>query len=188
MTSITPGTLSFLQKLKKNNNKEWFEIHRSEYNTAKKNFEEFISALLTEMGTVDENLKELKAGDCIFRINRDIRFSKDKTPYKISRSAFMNKGGKKSVHAGYYVHVQPDGKSFFGGGLWMPNPPELKKVRQEIDYCFNEFKKIIQASSFKKQYGELEKEEKQMLVNVPRGYDPQNPAAEFLRLKSFVAT
>jgi uncharacterized protein (TIGR02453 family) len=185
---IHRSTLNFLKALKNNNNKEWFEANREKYNIAKNNFEEFITVLLEKMVFFDSDLKGLSSKDCVFRINRDVRFSKDKTPYKVSRSASLNKGGKKSVNAGYYFHLQPEGQSFVGGGLWMPQPVELKKLRQEIDYCFPEFQKIINAPEFKKHYTELEKDEKQMLVNVPKGYDKENPAVDFLRMKSFVAT
>jgi uncharacterized protein (TIGR02453 family) len=185
---ISSNTLIFLKNLKKNNNKTWFDANREKYLVSKNNFEEFITDLLEKMILFDSDLKELSAKDCIFRINRDVRFSKDKTPYKISRSASFNKGGKKSVNAGYYFHLQPGGNSFVGGGLWMPQPEDLKKLRQEIDYCFPEFKKITAAPSFKRHYKELEKDEKQMLVNVPKGYDKENPAVDFLRMKSFVAT
>ncbi|MGN6195969.1 MAG: DUF2461 domain-containing protein [Ginsengibacter sp.] len=185
---IQKSTLDFLKALKKNNNKTWFDQNRERYNSAKNNFDEFVALLLEQMMLFDEDLKELSSKNCTFRINRDIRFSKDKTPYKINLSASFNKGGKKSVDAGYYFHLQPGGNSFVGGGLWMPEAIELKKLRQEIDYCFPEFKKIISASSFKKYYSELEKDEKQMLVNIPKGYEKENPAADFLRMKSFIAT
>jgi uncharacterized protein (TIGR02453 family) len=185
---IQKSTLDFLKALKKNNNKIWFDQNREKYNTTKDNFDEFVALLLEQMILFDEDLKELSSKNCTFRINRDIRFSKDKTPYKINLSASFNKGGKKSINAGYYFHLQPGGNSFVGGGLWMPEAIELKKLRQEIDYCFPEFKKIINASSFKKHYSELKKDEKQMLVNVPKGYEKENPAADFLRMKSFIAT
>lgn len=185
---ISPSTLSFLKSLKKNNNKPWFDNNRDKYSTAKNNFEEFVASLLQNYSSIDEDLKGLAVKDCCFRINRDIRFSKNKTPYKISLSASFNRGGKKSIFAGYYFHLQPGGNSFVGGGLWRPEPNELKKLRQEIDYCLPEFKKIITATSFKKNYGELEREENQVLVNVPKGYDKENPAADFLKMKSFVAT
>ncbi|HZI68528.1 MAG TPA: DUF2461 domain-containing protein [Hanamia sp.] len=185
---ISPSTLSFLKSLKKNNNKPWFDNNRDKYSTAKNNFEEFVASLLQNYSSIDEDLKGLAVKDCCFRINRDIRFSKNKTPYKISLSASFNRGGKKSIFAGYYFHLQPGGNSFVGGGLWRPEPNELKKLRQEIDYCLPEFKKIITATSFKKNYDELEREENQVLVNVPKGYDKENPAADFLKMKSFVAT
>ena len=155
---------------------------------AKNEFEAFVSALLQKMVLFDSDLKELEPRNCTFRINRDIRFSKDKTPYKVNLSASFNRGGKKSVYAGYYFHLQPEGNSFIGGGLWMPESADLKKLRQEIDYCFPEFKKIIHAPEFKNHYQQLEKDEKQMLVNVPKGYDKENPAADFLKMKSIIAT
>ncbi|MGN6340808.1 MAG: DUF2461 domain-containing protein [Ginsengibacter sp.] len=185
---ITASTLSFLKSLKKNNNKPWFDVNKSKYLEVRNNFEEFVALLLQKMTLFDEDLKELEYKNCLFRINRDVRFSKDKTPYKINFSASFNKGGKKSIYAGYYLHVQPGGNSFVGGGLWRPEPEQLKKVRQEIDYCFPEFKKIIEVPAFKKNYGGLEKDQNQMLINIPKGYEKENPAADFLRMKSFVAT
>ncbi|MDE3185494.1 MAG: DUF2461 domain-containing protein [Bacteroidota bacterium] len=185
---ISPSTISFLKSLKKNNNKPWFDNNREKYLGAKNNFEEFVEELLQKMVLIDEDIKGLSAKNCCFRINRDIRFSKNKTPYKINLSAYFSKGGKKSIYAGYYFHLQPGGNSFVGGGLWHPEAAELKKLRQELDYCFPEFKKILNAPSFKKNYGELQKDESQMLVNVPKGYDKENPATDFLKMKSFVAT
>ncbi|HSN07618.1 MAG TPA: DUF2461 domain-containing protein [Hanamia sp.] len=185
---ISPSTISFLKSLKKNNNKPWFDNNREKYLDAKNNFEQFVEELLKKMILIDEDMKGLSAKNCCFRINRDIRFSKNKTPYKINMSAYFSKGGKKSIYAGYYFHLQPEGNSFVGGGLWHPEATELKKIRQEIDYCFPEFKKLINAPSFKKNYGELQKDESQMLVNVPKGYEKGNPATDFLKMKSFVAT
>ncbi len=182
------STVSFLKELKKHNNKPWFDNHREKYLSAKIDFENFIGKLLAATAAFDNDIKELQVKNCTFRINRDIRFSKDKTPYKTNMGASMNWGGKKSISAGYYFHLEPGGKSFAGGGLWMPATPELKKLRQEIDYCFPEFKKIISSSAFKTRYPGLEMNEGQMLVNIPKGYDKENPAASFLKLKSFVAT
>jgi uncharacterized protein (TIGR02453 family) len=183
-----PSTISFLKELKKNNNKPWFDAHREKYLSAKTDFEIFIERLIAATLIFDSDIKELQAKNCTFRINRDIRFSKDKTPYKINMGASLNKGGKKSIFAGYYFHLEPGGKSFAGGGLWMPEANELKKLRQEIDYCFPEFKKIISSPAYKKQYPGLEMNEGKILVNVPKGYDKENPAASFLKLKSFVST
>lgn len=185
---ISSATLSFLKSLKKNNNKTWFDQNRGKYIAAKNEFEILVSALLQKMVLFDSDLKELEPKHCTFRVNRDIRFSKNKTPYKINLSASFNRGGKKSVYAGYYFHLQPGGNSFIGGGLWMPESADLKKLRQEIDYCFPEFKKIIHSPAFRKHYKELERDEKQMLVNVPKGYEKENPAADFLKMKSFIAT
>jgi uncharacterized protein (TIGR02453 family) len=185
---LHPSTLNFLKELKKNNNKTWFDNHKAKYISARTDFESLVQEIITRIAVFDEDLKELKAKNCTFRINRDIRFSKDKTPYKTNMGAYFNRGGKKSIFAGYYLHLEPGGKSFTGGGLWMPEANSLKKLRQEIDYCFPEFKKIITGPIFKKQYTGLEMNEGQMLVNVPKGYDKENPAALYLKLKSFVAT
>ena len=183
-----PATLNFLKELKKNNNKPWFDHHREQYLSAKIDFESFIGKLINAVSAFDDDIKELTVKNCTFRINRDIRFSKDKTPYKINMGASLNRGGKKSTFAGYYFHLEAGGNSFAGGGLWMPGVPELKKLRQEIDYCFPEFKKIITGAAFRNQYPGIEMTEGHMLVNVPKVYDKENPAASFLKLKSFVAT
>jgi len=182
------STVNFLKELKKNNNKPWFDSHKEKFFSAKKDFENFVEKIISLTSSFDDDIKDLQVKNCTFRINRDIRFSKDKTPYKTNMGASFNKGGKKSIFAGYYFHLEPGGKSFAGGGLWMPDTVELKKLRQEIDYCLPEFKKLLSNSSFKKQYNGLEMNEAQMLVNIPKGYEKENPAAVFLRLKSFVAT
>jgi uncharacterized protein (TIGR02453 family) len=183
---LQPSTLKFLKDLKKHNNKPWFEEHRSLYEEAKEDFNQFIQGLIDLHGKKDAGIKTLKAKECIFRINRDVRFSKDKSPYKSNLGASINRGGKKSVFAGYYFHCEP-GQSFVGGGMWMPTPPHLKKIRQEIDYCLDEFKKIVESKKFKSVYGELYRGEDASLVKVPQGFEKNNPAADYLRLKSFIA-
>ena len=183
---LQPSTLKFLKDLKKNNNKPWFDAHRKDYEAAKDDFSSFIQKIISSHGRKDETIVNLKAKDCIFRINRDVRLSKDKSPYKDDMGGYMSRGGKKSPFAGYYFHCQP-GRCFMGGGLWMPIPPELSKVRQEIDYNFTEFKKIIGSKKFKSIYGDLSRSEEYVLTRVPKGYEPTNPAAEYLKMKSFVA-
>jgi uncharacterized protein (TIGR02453 family) len=183
---LQPSTLKFLKSLKKNNNKPWFDAHRKDYESAKEDFSAFVQAVIDKHGKKDKTINQLKAKDCMFRINRDVRFSKDKSPYKTNMGAYINRGGKKSVFGGYYFHCEP-GESFMGGGLWMPMPPELNKVRQEIDYNFNEFKKIVQSKKFKSIYKDLSRSVEYVLTRVPKGYEPTNPAAEYLKMKSFVA-
>ena len=182
---LESSTLKFLKDLKKNNNKPWFDAHRKQYETARNDFENFIQSVLDKQGKNDPDLKGLAAKKCLFRINRDIRFSKDKSPYKTNFGASMDKGGKKSGFAGYYFHLEP-GKSFLGGGLWMPSDDALKKVRQEIDYCFDEFKKIVSSQKFKTIYGELYTGEGIKLSKVPQGFEKNNPAAEYLKFKSWL--
>jgi len=183
---LQPSTLKFLKDLKKNNNKAWFDSHRKEYENAKLDFSAFIQLIIDCHAKKDPTIATLKAKDCMFRINRDIRFSKDKSPYKTNLGASINRGGKKSIYGGYYFHCEP-GESFVGGGIWMPMPPELKKVRQEVDYCFDEFKKIIGSKKFKTVYGDLYKGEDSSLSKVPQGFDKESPAADYLKLKSFIA-
>jgi len=179
------ATLKFLKDLSKNNNKPWFEAHRKQYDDAKNDFAGFVQSIIQAHGKKDPSIAHLKAKDCMFRINRDVRFSKDKSPYKNNMGAYLNKGGKKSIFGGYYFHCQP-GQSFVGGGLWMPMPPELGKVRQEIDYNFDAFKKIITSKKFKAVYDGLSKDPEYTLTRLPKGYETDNPAAEYLKLKSFV--
>ena len=182
---LQSSTLKFLKDLKKNNNKPWFDAHRKQYEAARNDFEVFIQSVLDKHSKNDTDLKELAARKCMFRINRDVRFSKDKSPYKTNFGASMDKGGKKSGLAGYYFHLEP-GKSFFGGGIWIPQPDALKKVRQEIDYCFDEFKKIITVKKFKSFYKELYTGEGVQLTKVPQGFEKDNPAAEYLKFKSWL--
>ena len=183
---LQAATVRFLKDLKKNNSKSWFDENRSSYENAKKDFEEFIQRLINKTSKSDDTLLGLTAKECLFRINRDVRFSKDKSPYKTNFGASINRGGKKSLYAGYYLHVEP-GNSFVGGGLWSPMPPELSKVRQEIDYCFDEFKKIVQSKKFTSAYSSLLHTNEVSLSRVPKGYEADNPAAEFLKLKSIIA-
>ncbi len=182
------STLSFLKSVSKNNNKAWFDENRDLYLSAKIDFENFVQLLIKTTGSFDDTIKELQVKDCTFRLNRDIRFSKDKTPYKVNMGASINQGGKKSIFSGYYFHLEPGNKSFAGGGLWMPGAPELKKIRQEIDYNFDEFISIIKNKSFVENYRDLDTSDEFKLTNLPRGYDKTNPAAEYLKLKSFIAT
>jgi uncharacterized protein (TIGR02453 family) len=182
---LKSSTLKFLKDLKKNNNKPWFDAHRNQYEEARNDFENFIQSVLDKHARTDPDLKGLTAKKCMFRINRDVRFSKDKSPYKTNFGASMDKGGKKSGLAGYYFHLEP-GKSFIGGGLWMPQPDALKKVRQEIDYCFDEFKKIIGTKKFKTTYSELYTGEGVQLSKVPQGFEKNSPAADYLKFKSWL--
>ena len=176
--------LQFLKNLEKNNNKIWMDEHRNEYLDAKSSFENFIDDLLLEMKSVDPSLNMLTAKDCTFRINRDVRFSKNKNPYKNNMSAYFNQHGKKGTGAGYYFHFEPN-KCFVACGIWMPANEELKKIRQEIDYNINELNGLMKKSEFKKQF-EKGLEQSDKLVRPPKGYEEENVAIEFLKLKSFI--
>lgn len=186
-TMIAKSTLQFLKQLRKNNNKAWFDAHRKDYDAARADFAAFIQKLIDGHGKKDPAISHLEAKACMFRINRDVRFSNDKSPYKINFGASINQGGKQSMDmAGYYFHLEP-GASFAGGGIWMPPADVLRNIRQEIDYNFDEFKKIVTSKSFKSVFGGLSEEKEYKLTRVPKGYEADNPAAEYLKLKSHLA-
>ena len=182
---LQSSTLKFLSSLKKNNNKPWFDANRKAYEAAKTDFAGFIDTVIEAYGKKDPSIAHLKAKDCMFRINRDVRFSKDKSPYKTNMGASINKGGKKSMTAGYYFHLEP-GDSFTGGGLYMAMPDQLKNIRQEIDYSWKEFQKIISSKQFKTVYGDLYMGYDMKLVRPPKGYEADNPAIEYIKLKSWI--
>ena len=183
---LAPQTLKFLSGLKKNNNKDWFDKHRVQYEAARIDFSNFIQLLIDELQQLDPTITGLSSRDCMFRINRDIRYSKDKRPYKSNFGASIKRGGRKSGFAGYYFHCEP-GQSFAGGGLWMPEAAQLKKLRQEIDYNWEEFQQIIKEKSFKKTFGDLYLGDELRLSTMPKGYEKDNPAAAYLKLKCFIA-
>jgi uncharacterized protein (TIGR02453 family) len=183
---LEPQTLRFLGRLKKNNNKPWFDAHRADYEAARIDFANFIELLIDDLQKKDPSLAGISSRDCVYRINRDIRFSKDKTPYKTYFGAAIQRGTRKSVFAGYYFHCSP-GNSFAGGGLWKPEPPALKKVRQEIDYNYEEFSRIVNDKTFKKYFGGLERGGDISLSTVPKGYEKDNPAIDYLKLKCIIA-
>ncbi len=175
--------LHFLSELEQNNHKEWMDTHRDWYLQAKDEFLNLVHYLLAEMTDVDEGLLGLQPKDCIFRINRDIRFSKNKSPYKNNFGVFMAEGGKKSPNAGYYLHVQPGDESFIGGGMYHPESEALGKVRQEIDYNAAELKQITDQGDFRQYFGAIQGEK---LKRAPKGYEPDHPNIELLKLKDFV--
>ncbi len=179
---LTNDTLKFLKELSKNNHKDWFDSNRKRYDAAQTEIKSFIAEWIKLYGKKDESIAHLDPKKCIFRINRDIRFSADKRPYKTNLGAYLTKGGKNSNLAGFYLHIEPN-NCFFGAGNYMPMPDQLAKIRQEIDYNFADFNKIISSKKFKDNFGELNAENK--LVRPPKGYVENNQAIEFLKLKGF---
>ena len=180
---LRSSTLQFLSSLEKNNNKPWFEQHRNNYEEAKTDFHDFVEKLIPAFAAFDPNIAQLQAKNCTFRINRDIRFSKNKTPYKNNLAAYFNEAGKKGNGAGYYLHIQP-GKSFAAAGIWMPEAAGLSKIRQEIDYNLDDLKMILKQPSFKT-YFKDGFAAANMLARPPKGYNDDNPAIAYLKLKSF---
>jgi uncharacterized protein (TIGR02453 family) len=182
---IQKTTIDFLKQLKKNNKKEWFDANKDRYLAAKANVDSFVEDIIKAFSSFDKGLSGLKAKDCVFRIYRDVRFAKDKRPYKTNMGASINPGGKKMEIAGYYLHIEPGG-SFLAGGRWMPESDHLKKIRQEIDYNGKKFHKILNDKNFKKQFGGLDMSDEYRLARPPKGYDKDHKDNELLKLNSYL--
>ncbi|MBK8609210.1 MAG: DUF2461 domain-containing protein [Chitinophagaceae bacterium] len=183
---IQTTTFAFLKQLKNNNNKAWFEAHRKQYEDAKTNLYQLVEELIKAIGKFDAPIGQLAVKDCVFRINRDIRFSKDKTPYKSNMACYFNAAGKNGRGGGYYLHLEP-GKTMAGGGIWMPEAPVLAGIRQEIDYNWKNWKKTIENKNFRETFTEGVNSS-DTLTRPPKGYDENNRAIAFLKMKSFVVT
>jgi len=182
---IKKTTLDFLRKLKKNNDRKWFEKNRKEYESCREDFIIEVNEIINRIAAFDPGLEGLEAKNTIFRIFRDIRFSKDKTPYKPHFGANMAKGGRKSVNAGYYLHIEPGGKSFLAGGTYRPTSDILASVRNAIDYDPDALKSILNNKTFTKYFGGLtEMEDK--LKTAPKGFPKDHPEIELLKHKSFI--
>ena len=175
--------LDFLGGLQKNNNKAWFEKNRPAYEKAKDHFEAFVDGLILGLGSV-ENLGGVTARDCVMRIYRDIRFSKDKSPYKTGMGASIGPGGKRSTRLTYFLHLEPPGASMIAGGLHDPDSAQITKFREAIDRDAAPFKKVVNNKAFKQYFGAVAGEK---LKTVPKGYDRDHPEIELLRMKEVVA-
>jgi len=176
--------LNFLSELKENNTKEWFDINRDRYQECRKKLLFLTGLLIQEVGKFDAEIGIQDPKDCVFRIFRDVRFSNDKTPYKTNMGTFIAKGGRKSISAGYYLHIQP-GASFVGGGSYSPPADALKAFRTEIFDQSEEFKKLIYAESFRKVYPDLYDDK---LKTAPKGFPKDFPDIDLLKYKSYVVT
>ncbi len=177
-------TLTFLTSLQENNNREWFEANRSQYEQCRQEFEQFIKNLLPELIQLEPDFAPLEPKNCIFRIYRDVRFSKDKRPYKTHFGAFFAGGGRKSTKAGYYLHIEPDGKSMLTGGIYMPPTEDLKKIRQEIDYNGEKLRNILNGADFATYFDGLSGDK---VKTMPKGYATDHPNIELLKMKDFTA-
>jgi uncharacterized protein (TIGR02453 family) len=178
---VNKNTFSFLKNLQRNNYREWFQEHKAEYQAAKTEFETLVNLLISEIGKFDNEAGQATAKECIFRINRDVRFSNDKSPYKTHLGAYIALGGRKSPLAGYYLHIEPSG-SLFAGGVWMPQPPVLKAIRTEIYENIDEYKKIITDKTFVQLFGEIEGDK---VKTAPKGFSKEFPDIELLKPKSY---
>lgn len=176
---IAESTFEFLRKLSRNNNREWFQANKTEYEAVRQNFVDFADKFLDELKATDPALYDTQIKDCIFRIYRDVRFSKDKSPYKLHFSAAFGAGGRKSGKSDYYLHIQDHG-SFLGGGFWNPTREELAILRQEIDYSPMRIKDIIYNPKFKSRFPAISGDQ---LVRAPKGYSEDHPDIDLLKYK-----
>ena len=182
--NMQSSTLQFLRNLEKNNNRDWFNENKTLYQEAQQDVISFVEKLIEEMADFDEEMGKLEAKKSVFRIYRDTRFSKDKTPYKTNFGAGLGMGKGNKV-SGYYLHIEP-GKSFLAGGVYKPEPSVLKTIRQEISAFGDEFKAILEQDEFRNYFRGLSVEDK--LKKVPQGFEKDDKMAEYLKLKHFIVT
>lgn len=183
---IEKSTLDFFEDLRKNNYREWFQANRPRYEAAKANFIEVVAAIMEGINEFDPTIGMHDVKQLMYRINRDVRFSPNKDPYKIHFGAVLNEdGNRRSPLSGYYIHVEPQG-SVVSCGIYMPDavPGTLPAIRDALDSDWANFSKIIGNKAFKKDLGDLCRED-DVLTRVPRGFSPDSPAAEYLKLKHF---
>lgn len=171
-----------MEQLHENNNKEWFDQNRDTYDNLRKDWLAFVDIIINSIQRFDPSIGPLEAKNCIFRINKDVRFSKDKSPYKTNFGAIFNKGGKKEMTSGYYIHIDPK-EIFLAGGAYQPGPELLSSIRQEIDYNFDEFKGIVECKKIDNLFNGISGDK---LSRPPKGYSDDNPAISYLKHKGFI--
>ena len=174
--------VDFLKKLNKNNNREWFMDNKPMYQEAHASFVELTASLIDQIGKFAPDISTLEPKKCVFRIYRDVRFSKDKSPYKTNFGTSMKPGGRKSPYGGYYIHIHPT-ESFVAGGIYHPESLNLSKIRQEIDYNPQVINKLISNKKFKDAFQEVKGDK---LKRPPKGYDESHPDIELLKHKDFI--
>lgn len=175
-TFITKDIFDFLKALEKNNNREWFTEHKSQFKALESKVKDFYKSVLRGLEEHDE-IEKLK----MFRIYRDVRFSKDKTPYKIHFAGSFSRLGA-SLRGGYYIRLKP-GESFIAAGFWEPNKDDLLRIRKELETDSSEFREILNDPTFKKVWGDLQGEE---LKTSPKGFDKEDPNIDLIRKKQFI--
>ena len=175
--------LTFLRELAQNNNRDWFNTHKPRYQESLEFFRQFAGKLLAGISTFDPALGNLEARDTIFRIYKDVRFSKDKSPYKTHFGCWMTKGGRKSTDAGYYFHLEPE-KSFLAAGVWMPPREQLTLIRQEIVFNPNAYLEVINDPMLKEKYERSGRED--MLKKGPAGFPKDFILLEEIKYKHYI--
>lgn len=181
---LTKETFDFLKKLEKNNNRDWFNANKAAFVKANDNIIAVTGELIGRISKFDPLVAGLDPRSCVFRIYRDVRFSKDKSPYKTNLGAFIAPGGRKAMSPGYYFHVQP--KLFFSAaGKHMPDAGELLKIRTFIDKNTKEFFKVVESKRFVERFGGFDAER---LTKPPKGFSADHVALDYLKLKSFTVS
>lgn len=178
------SAFQFLIDLKFNNNRPWFNENKDRYLSAKKDFDAFVDELIPLLKKQDSSIDVSTAKECVFRIYRDARFSKNKEPYKTNFGAFISKGGRKSPYAGYYIHFEPD-NSYIGGGIYMPQAPVLKSIRMSIFEDSTAYKKIIHNKKFTQLFPEIYG---QPLKMAPKGFPKDFKDIDLLKNKHYAVT
>lgn len=184
---MTKEALLFLDDLIANNNTDWMHANKKRYEAYKKDYHHFIASILSEMKQLDNLLEPLEVKNCTFRINRDIRFSKDKSPYKTNMGVWFTQNKFRKNSPGYYIHFER-GNSFIAGGVWCPEPHELKQIRREIAFFYEDLQTIVNDKKFVTEFGTITSDDSNTLKKAPKDFDPNHPAIEFLKLKSFTAS
>jgi uncharacterized protein (TIGR02453 family) len=178
--TLTKSNLEFLKNLQQNNNRDWFTENKSVYEKHHIETINFADAVLNEMQKHD-NIETISGKKSLMRIYRDVRFSKDKSPYKTNWGIGFSRA-TKLLRGGYYVHLAP-GESFVGGGFWNPEPADLQRIRKEISLSSKEFRAILNDKTFKNTFGELQGEK---LKTVPKGFEKDDEAIDLLQFKQFL--
>ena len=178
---MNKATLKFLYDLRENNERDWFQANKNRYEDARRDVEQFVEFLIPAIHTFDPLINNLTAKQCMFRIYRDVRFSKDKTPYKSYFGAYIAPEGRKSVRCGYYLHLEP-GNCLLAGGAYHPAAEHLKNIRYEIYHNLKEFEDILNGSGFKNIFGELVGDK---LKRPPRGFPAEFEGIDYLKMKDF---
>lgn len=171
----------FLKELSVNNNREWFNNHREDYDKARIEFENLLSLVISRISLFDESVKNIQPKDCTYRIYRDTRFSLDKTPYKTHFGGYINSRGKKSDHCGYYIHLEP-GNSFLAGGSYCLPPKVLKAVRQSIFDNIDEYRGIVEDPNFKKYFPIVGDD---FLKTAPKGFPKDFKYIDYLKCREY---
>ncbi|QQS40335.1 MAG: DUF2461 domain-containing protein [Acidobacteriota bacterium] len=178
-------SLKFLAKLKKNNDRDWFNANKKEYEAAREEFTGLVEKLIAGVAACDPDVIGTAPKDCLFRIYRDVRFSADKSPYKTAFGAYIAPGGRKSMNPGYYIHIEPKA-SFVAGGMHRPEAKDLLAVRNVIAADPKALEKIEKSAAFRKYFDKIDSHEK--LKTAPKGFEKDHPAIDYLKLKGYTVS